>query len=102
MAVLSEEIEGPLFVTQDYVRGAEAYFLKKPLGDADTIASFLLAGGRAARAADLLAAAWSLRFEGYDELDRLAPWADDTFAARRKRAEDDNVATLERLGWLIE
>jgi len=102
IAILSEEIEGPLFVTSDYVRGAEAYFLKKPLADADTIASFLLAGGRRVRAAELLGAAWSLRLEGFDELDRLAPWADVGFAARRARAEEENVATLERLGRLIE
>lgn len=102
IAVLSERVEGPLFITQDYIRGAEAYFLKKPLGDADTIASFLLAGGRRARAAELLAAAWSLRHEGFDELDLLEPWADDAFPARRARADEENAATLESLGELIE
>jgi len=102
IAILAERIEGPLFVTEDYVRGAEAYFLKKPLDDADMIATFLLAGGRRARAATLLGAAWSLRNEGSDELDYLEPWADEAFAGRRANATEENVATLERLGQLIE
>lgn len=102
IAIMSESVEGPLYVTDDYIRGAEAYFMKKPLGDADTIASFLLGGGRRERAAELLSAAWNLRQEGFEELAVLEPLADPAFAARRIRAEDENAATLERLGELIE
>jgi hypothetical protein len=102
IAVLAEKVEGPLFITADYVRGAEAYYLKKPLGDADTIASFLLAGGRRERARELLEAAWRLRREGFEELALLEPVADAGFTDRVARYDDENAATLERLGALIE
>jgi hypothetical protein len=101
IAILAEGVEGPLFITPDYVRGAEAYFLKKPLGDADAIATFLLAGGRRERALEFLSKAWTLRTEGLDDLDHLRPFADEAFDTRRARSEEDNAATLERLSELI-
>src|SRR5206468_5968212 len=33
--------DGKIFVTTDYVVGSRAYIMKKPLGDADTIASLV-------------------------------------------------------------
>jgi len=102
IAILGEGVEGPLLMSEDYIRGAEAYFLKKPLGDADSIASFLLAGGAREQASSLLDAAWRLRREGLEELDLLQPWADEAFFERREIAEEENAAALQRLGALIE
>src|ERR1051326_6293072 len=35
--------DGKMFVTADYLTGSRAYIMKKPLGDADTIASLVIA-----------------------------------------------------------
>src|SRR5438128_6175703 len=42
IACRQEQIEGKMFVTADYTIGARAYILKKPLGDADRIATLVL------------------------------------------------------------
>ena len=103
IAILSEGLDGPLFVNDEYVRGAEAYFLKKPLGDADKIASYLLKrGARRDRAIEMLASAWELRREGFDELDHLEAYGGDQFADRREILELENEEVLRRLGTLIE
>jgi hypothetical protein len=75
IACRQEQIEGKMFVTADYTLGARAYILKKPLGDADRIATLVLDhyGDKKTlkKARRLLTAARSLRREGVDELDLL-------------------------------
>ncbi|HUO83634.1 MAG TPA: hypothetical protein VM534_00835, partial [Thermoanaerobaculia bacterium] len=77
IAYLAEGMTGPLYATEDYARGARAYFLKKPLYDASTIASMLLDKGDPAReeACLLLSAAQRYRREGVDDLALLVPFA---------------------------
>src|SRR5438105_4332230 len=70
IAIKQEDFSGPMFVTADYLTGARAYIMKKPLGDADTIASLIVANDTPktrARASRLLDSAMSLRREGVDE-----------------------------------
>src|SRR2546423_321874 len=42
IACRQEQIDGKMFVTGDYTTGARAYIMKKPLGDADRIATLVL------------------------------------------------------------
>src|SRR5215212_11078402 len=42
VAYHQEGFDGKLFVTADYLIGSRAYIMKKPLGDADTIASMVV------------------------------------------------------------
>src|SRR5215212_8095672 len=42
VAYRQEGFDGKLFVTADYLIGSRAYIMKKPLGDADTIASMVV------------------------------------------------------------
>jgi len=95
-----------MFVTADYTTGARAYILKKPLGDADRIATMMLDhfGDRETlrRAKRLLKAAKSLRREGVDELDLLDVWAGDSFFAGVKKMDKHNQRVLEELGTLLD
>src|SRR5438552_9582677 len=64
IAIKQEDFSGPMFVTADYLTGARAYIMKKPLGDADTIASLVIANDTPktrARAKRLLESAITLR-----------------------------------------
>jgi len=99
IACLQERCQGKLFVTTDYVIGATAYIMKKPLGDADTIASLLLAHDDAKtrrRAKRLLDSAFSLRLEGVDELDLLRPYGSaqysEVISAFRSAAPDNGLS----------
>lgn len=105
VAYLQEEMEGKLFVTKDYLIGSRAYIMKKPLGDADTIASMLVdkdTPARRKKAKRLLASAKQLRREGIDELDLLAPHASKKYFAEIKRMDVHNKAVLGRLGRLLD
>ncbi len=106
IACRQEEIEGKLFVTADYTIGARAYILKKPLGDADRIATLVLDhyGDKKTlkKAKRLLVAAKSLRREGVDELDLLDVWAGDSFFDSVKKMDKHNLRVLNELEDLLD
>ncbi len=106
IACRQEQVEGKMFVTADYTIGARAYIMKKPLGDADRIATLALdnfgSSATRKRAKRLLASAKSLRREGVDELDLLDVWAGDSFFQGIKRADKHNLKVLEELGRLLD
>ena len=105
IACRQEQIDGKMFVTADYTIGARAYILKKPLGDADRIASLVLDryGDRKTlkKAKRLLGAAKSLRREGVDELDLLDVWAGDSYFQGVKKMDKHNLRVLEELDRLL-
>lgn len=104
-AYLSEGFEGKVFMTNSYLVGSRAYIMKKPLGDALTIAEPLLRRNNAverAHAKKLLAKAKALRTEGMDELEALRPVANDTFYARIEEMDKYNVAILKDLERIID
>jgi hypothetical protein len=105
VAYRQEGLEGKLFVTKDYLIGSRAYIMKKPLGDADTIASMIVDKDTAAtrkKAKRLLRAAKELRREGIDELDLLAPYASKRYYEDIQRRDQHNKAVLRRLERLVE
>lgn len=105
VAYRQEDFEGKLFVTNDYLVGSRAYIMKKPLGDADTIASMIVEKDTAAtrkKAKRLLKSAKELRREGIDELDLLAPYASKKYFARIEDMDEHNRRTLNRLGKLLD
>jgi len=105
VAYRQEGMDGKLFVTDDYLIGSRAYIMKKPLGDADTIASMVVDKDTPAvrkKAKRLLASAKELRREGIDELDLLEPFASKRYYKRIKDMDQHNKAVLNRLGKLLE
>jgi hypothetical protein len=105
VAYRQENLDGKLFVTADYLIGSRAYIMKKPLGDADTIASMVVEKDTPkvrAKAKRLLVAAKELRREGIDELDLLAPHASKKYFAKIKAMDEHNKAVLTRLGKLLD
>jgi len=105
VAYREESFDGKLFVTADYLIGSRAYIMKKPLGDADTIASMIAdkdSPARRAKAKRLLASAKVLRREGIDELDLLSPYASKRYFARIEEMDKHNKAVLAKLGRLLE
>lgn len=105
VAYLQENLGGKLFVTKDYLVGARAYIMKKPLGDADTIASMIVNDDHRSTREDakaLLHSAKELRREGIDELDLLAPYASKSYFAEIRKRDRRNKEVLEHLGRLIE
>ena len=99
-----EKLGGKLFVTRDYLIGSRAYIMKKPLGDADTIASMIVDKDTPAvrkKALRLLASAKELRREGIDELDLLSPFAAKKYFTAIEQMDAHNKATLNKLGKLI-
>lgn len=105
VAYRQERFEGKLFVTRDYLIGSRAYIMKKPLGDADTIASMIVDSDTPKtrkRAKKLLASAKALRREGIDELELLAPYAAKKYFDAIESADKHNRRVLARLGELIE
>jgi hypothetical protein len=104
-AYLSEGLDGKVFVTNAYLTGTRAFIMKKPLGDALTIASPLLKKNTPAarkRASNLVAEAIRLRQEGMDELEALRPVANETFFRRIAEGDALNLKTLRELERLIE
>src|SRR5205085_65877 len=104
VAIRQEDLAGKMFVTPDYLTGSRAYIMKKPLGDADTIASMLLTkddAKRRARAKRLLDSAFALRREGVDELALLERFASPKFAASVEAADAHNLARLRELKKLV-
>ncbi len=105
VAYHQEKMDGKLFVTSDYLIGARAYIMKKPLGDADTIASMVVDKDTAkmrAKAKRLLGSARELRREGIDELDLLSPYAAQRYFKKIKTMDEHNKAVLTRLGKLLD
>jgi len=105
IAYLEEGFTGALFMTDDYLIGARAYIMKKPLGDADTIATLVIEKPRAAtreRAKKLLASAKRLRRVGVDDLNLLRPYAPDAFFTKIEAADRHNAAVLRELQGLLE
>lgn len=105
VAYRQEKFDGPLFVTSDYLIGARAYIMKKPLGDADTIASILVEKDtpkRRARAKRLLESAKELRREGVEELDLLEPYAAERYFTAIRKADKHNAAVLKELEKLLD
>ncbi len=102
VALRQEGIEGKLYVTRDYLDGARAYILKKPLHDVDVIADDVLDGGSLAEAQRLLAVAMALRHEGVDELDLLAEWSDECFSVDVRADEARNLEMLLELSHALD
>ena len=105
VAYHQEKLDGKLFVTRDYLIGSRAYIMKKPLGDADTIASMIIDKDTPAvrrKAKRLLTSAKELRREGIDELDLLAPYAAKKYFVAIDDMDEHNKAVLRRLGKLID
>jgi hypothetical protein len=97
--------KGRIFITDDYATGAWAYIMKKPLDDADRIASLLLADSSPSslvHARGLLDAAFAYRGEGMDELRVLAMWARPGFEQRIATADAENQRVLEQLRALLD
>ncbi|HVR40729.1 MAG TPA: hypothetical protein VMU84_16655 [Thermoanaerobaculia bacterium] len=104
IAYRQEGFDGKVFVTNDYLIGARAYIVKKPLGDADTIASMVVDRDDAKtrkKAKRLLRAAKELRREGIDELDLLEPYASAKYFTNIRRADRHNREVLEELDGLL-
>jgi hypothetical protein len=105
VAYRQEGFDGKLFVTKDYLIGSRAYIMKKPLGDADTIASLVVDKDTPAvrrKAKRLLASAKELRREGIDELDLLEPYASKKYYKDIHTADAHNKAVLAELGRLLD
>jgi len=105
IACLQERCQGKLFVTGDYLIGARAYIMKKPLGDADTIASSVVVHDDTKtrrRAKKLLDSAFALRLEGVAELDLLEPYASPHYFAAIKTAKRHNFKRLRELRSLLD
>ena len=104
VAYLQEGFSGALYVTDDYLRGARAYIMKKPLNDADTIASMLIEKSDAKtrkRAQKLLDSAMKLRREGVDELKLLEHIAPSSYFRAIEREDAHNRKVLNQLKKLI-
>ena len=105
IACRQEEFEGKLFVTADYLAGARAYIMKKPLGDADFIASIVVAHDDAKsrkRAKHLLRSAFDLRREGVDDLSLLDRFAKRSYFEKIRKEDAHNLAMLRRLQKLLD
>jgi hypothetical protein len=105
VAYRQEGLDGKLFVTRDYLVGSRAYIMKKPLGDADTIATMIVDRDTPAtrkKAKRLLRSAKELRREGIDELDLLSPYASAKYFEDTKEKDAHNRAVLKKLDRLLE
>ena len=100
-----ERCSGKMYLTRDYLIGARAYIMKKPLGDADTIASLLLDKDNPKtrkKARRLLDSAVALRLEGVDELDLLEPFATKAYFNEIAAAKKHNLKRLKELKSLLD
>lgn len=104
VAYHQEGFDGKIFVTRDYLIGSRAYIMKKPLGDADTIATLVVDKDNAVtrkKARRLLRSAKELRREGIDELELLAPYASKKYFAAIEESDAHNRAVLKKLEKLL-
>src|SRR5437762_1511445 len=103
--ILSEAARAEIEQREHALAGSRAYIMKKPLGDADTIASIVIANDTAktrARAQRLLDSAMKLRREGVDELYLLELFGTDRYFNLIKNADQNNERTLRRLRHLLD
>lgn len=104
-AYLREGGTGKLFVTPDYLSGSLAYILKKPLADADTIASHVIDvqdDQSYVEARELLNSAFKFRREGIEELALLEQYGGREFAEELIVRENHNLEVLTELESLLE
>jgi len=103
VAYRQERLDGKLFVTKDYLTGARPYIMKKPLHDADVIATMVLDDPKSVdEAKQLLASAMLLRHEGVDDLKLLEPFANEAYFASIQEREAHNLEVLESLGRFLD
>ena len=102
IALKQEKIAGRMYVTRDYLDGARAYILKKPLHDIEVIAGDVVDDHDYDYAKHLLASAISLRSESVEELDSLAAWANDNFYADVRCDEERNLKMLNELARALD
>ncbi len=103
IAYRQERIDGRLFVTKDYLSGARSYIMKKPLHDADVIATIVLDDPSSLpEAKRLLASAMQLRREGVADLELLAPFGNDAYFESIKAADAHNLEVLETLDRFLD
>jgi len=104
VAYHQEGFDGKLFITRDYLIGSRAYIMKKPLGDADTIATLVVDKDNSVtrkKAQRLLRSAKELRREGIDELELLEPYASKKYFDGIRSADAHNRAVLKKLEKLL-
>jgi hypothetical protein len=103
VAYRQERLDGRLFVTNDYLSGARSYIMKKPLHDADVIATIVLDDPNSLlEAKRLLASAMQLRREGVSDLELLAPFGSDGYFQSIKEADAHNLVVLETLDRFLD
>ena len=103
IAYRQERIDGRLFVTKDYLSGARSYIMKKPLHDADVIATIVLDDPNSLpEAKRLLASAMQLRREGVADLELLTPFGSETYFESIKAADAHNLEVLETLDRFLD
>ncbi len=103
IAYRQERVDGKLFVTKDYLTGARAYIMKKPLHDADVIATLVLDDPKSVdEAKQLLASAMQLRREGVDDLKLLEPFANEAYFESIQERDAHNLEVLETLGRFLD
>jgi hypothetical protein len=105
IACRQEKLDRKLYVTDDYLIGSRAYIMKKPLGDADTIASLIVTKDTPQtrkRARRLLESAMELRLEGVNELELLEPYASQKYFDSITAAKVHNLKALRELDQLLK
>lgn len=102
IAYLQEDYAGPVYITADYLVGARTYLAKKPLADAERIATIMIETGDTVRAKTLLQAAMKLRREGFEDLELLRPFSPRVFFTRLEQADARNVRMLRELRDLLQ
>lgn len=104
-AYLMEGLGGKVYITTDYLVGTRAYIMKKPLGDALSIARKVAARNTPANRREglrLVQRAKELRRTGIEELEALDPHAPDIFMQRVEAADRHNLKVLDELETLLE
>src|SRR5258708_696684 len=103
VAYRQERLDGKLFVTRDYLSGARSYILKKPLHDADVIATMVIdAPTSVPEAKRLLASAMQLREEGVSDLELLSPFAGQPYFDSIKQMDAHNLEVLTTLDRVLD
>jgi hypothetical protein len=103
VAYRQERLDGKLFVTRDYLNGARSYILKKPLHDADVIATLVIDDPTSLpEAKRLLASAVELRREGVSDLELLSPFAGQPYFDSIKQMDAHNLEVLAMLDRALE
>ena len=103
VAYRQERLDGKLFVTKDYLSGARSYIMKKPLHDADVIATMVLDDPNSLpEAKRLLASAKQLRREGVSDLELLSPFGSEAYFDSIKQMDAHNLEVLVTLDRFLD